>query len=113
MMKRMERVDELLTQELSELIQEEAEELGMVSVIAVRTTPDLSQAEILVRSVDRDSGDLAKELQRRAYSYQSVLGKKLVLRRVPRLTFTAEQQPERADRIEEIFHELDREKDQS
>ncbi len=109
MIKRMERIDELLTQEISRLIQEDAEELGIIAVVAVRTTRDLAQADVLIRAFDQDNVETVHKLSKRAFAYQAALNDRLSLRRVPKLLFIAEEEPERGDRIEEIFRELDKE----
>lgn len=106
MTQRMERIDELLLQELSRLIHEEAEKLGIVSVVAVQTTRDLSRSRILIHSLGDDQEQLVKDLNHRARRYRLVLADKLNLRRTPELEFVTEADADTGNRIEAILQQI-------
>lgn len=85
---RIERINELLTQEISQLIHEDSEELGMISILVVQTSRDLSQALIWYTPIANQKSEfLQHELDQRAPQYQYRLLKRLQLRRIPKLIF--------------------------
>jgi ribosome-binding factor A len=106
----MERVDELLRQALSQVLEEAVEELGMVSVIGVQTTRDLALARILVRSVDRDDQALLALLRQHTARFRRELGQRVELRRLPVLQFILDQASQPVERIEELLLQLARER---
>jgi ribosome-binding factor A len=108
----MTKINELLQQELSQLIEEEGEELGMVAVVSVDSSRDLAQAHVFIASVTPTplTQTVQKALQGRAGRYKHELGKILNLRRIPDFVFHFEENPEAFARIEAVLEELDREK---
>ncbi|MEK7460870.1 MAG: ribosome-binding factor A [Patescibacteria group bacterium] len=109
---RMAKINELLGQKLSQLIEEDAEELGMLVVVSVDTIRDLSKSHVFLALINPDEqqpADLPAKLKERAYHYRSQLGKTLNLRRIPEFQFHLETQPEVFDSLEATLAELDKE----
>ena len=110
---RMVKINELLGQKLSQLIEEDAEELGMLAVVSVDASRDLRVAHVFLANVnpDQQAVDLAAKLKARAYHYRSQLGKTLSLRKIPEFIFHLETQPEVFDSLEATLHQLDQEEE--
>lgn len=110
MVKRMDRIDQLLQQEISRLVQDDAESLGIVSIIGVQTTRDFSQAHIRVQSLSPDSRNVLAVLERQATSYRGLLGRRLALYRVPQLFFQMETESPAAQRVASLLDEIAQER---
>lgn len=106
---RMTKINELLSQELSQLLEEDSEELGMLSVVSVDTSRDLSVAQVFLATLTPAKTNLANQLDHRAKKYRSQLGKRLNLRRIPRFYFHLETQPEAYAHLESMLSQLDAE----
>ena len=107
---RMHGINELLQQKLSHLIQADSEELGIVSVIAVSTSRDLSNAEVLIAPLSEHNHDrILKQLERKTYSYRHELLKQLEMRRIPALTFRIDLHREELNRVEQLLDSVSRE----
>ena len=105
---RMIKINELLSCAVSQLLEEDVEELGMLVVASINTSRDLSVAHVFLAGVEPGAPqpDLAKKLQRRAGHYRSQLGKSLALRRIPEFQFHLETHPEVFDRLETVLDQL-------
>ncbi|UCG76751.1 MAG: 30S ribosome-binding factor RbfA [Gemmatimonadota bacterium] len=108
--RRIERVNQLLREELAKLILRSAKDprLASVSIMAVRTTPDLKYATVYVRAGgNREALAAALEGLGSAEGFlRRELGRRLHLRRIPELTFEEDQTIERAGRIEELLRQV-------
>lgn len=107
--RRVDRVNQLLREELSRLIRRELKDprVGLVTVTGVETTPDLRYATVYVRTL-RDDPPVEEAIHGldSAHGYlRRELGKELRLRRIPELRFEADRTLERARRIEELLDE--------
>lgn len=110
----MQRVSELIKQEVSEIIRRDiaSESVGMITVTGCEVASDLKTARVYV-SVIGDAGTQAAALallQRHQGHIQRALGKAVVLKYIPHLAFHIDESVERADRIERILDEIEREK---
>lgn len=111
MIDRMERINELLRQEVSRLLEAEAETIGMVSVVAVDAARDLSKATVYVVNVlENTPPTFIDLLNKHSRAYREQLLKKLHLRRVPDLTFILDRQGDVVNRVEELIDILHDEK---
>lgn len=106
MQNRMERINELLRQQVSQILEEEAEELGLVSVVAVQTSRDLSVCEIFVVPIQGDAERLLRILAERAGAYRKRLAESVELRRLPELRFAVDTNTDSVDRVEELLSEI-------
>jgi len=101
---RVERVNSLLRQELSELLCRETKDpslSGMISITAVETAPDLKYAKIFVSSLGgvAEKDEVLNGLLRASGFLRSELAKKLDLRFVPELDFRWDESIEHGTRI--------------
>lgn len=110
MPRRIERLNEQLKRELAVLLRTGVRDPRVtgVTVTAVRTTPDLNLARVLVRLTGSDDEKQAvlEGLDRAAPFLRRSLGQDLRIRRVPELQFQEDVAQERAARIEELLSEV-------
>jgi ribosome-binding factor A len=110
------RVQDLLREEISLIIQRELHDpgLGFVTVVEVKMSEDLKTGKVYVSIFGDDEAqkDTLEALKRSKGYIKFLLGKRITLRYIPDLTFLLDDTVERAQRIEEIFRkEADEKKD--
>lgn len=107
---RLNRVDEELKREISNIISFELKEpsvTGMVSVTKVKTTPDLKFAKVYVSILN--SKNLKKTvdgLKKSAGFIRSQIAKKVNLRITPQLVFEVDDSMEYGQKIDAILKDL-------
>jgi ribosome-binding factor A len=109
MSERMRRVNESVRQVLAEALPELKDpRIGLVTVTAVDTTPDLRQATVYVSVLGSDRTRQASLLGLTAAHgvLQSRLARELRLKRTPQLTFEYDPSIERGVRISRLIDEL-------
>jgi ribosome-binding factor A len=109
--KRLDRVNQLIKEEVSTLLQRELKDprLGFVSVTEVETSKDLRTAKVFV-SVLGDEAQWAASLQALASARGFVrnwLRQHLDLRVTPELQFRPDRSMEHAARIQALLKQLD------
>jgi ribosome-binding factor A len=108
--RRIERLNEQLKRELMEILQLEARDprIGVVTVTAVETTPDLYFARVHVNSMGtpEEKQTTLEGLAAAASYLRSELGQRLRLRRIPELRFELDLTLEHALRIERLLSEV-------
>jgi ribosome-binding factor A len=89
MSQRLERVNELLRQEISKLLLREIDFVDiLVTVTNVNTSPDLKQAKIKITVLPTEKGEqVLRIIQRNIFHLQQELNKKLHLKSVPKIRF--------------------------
>jgi ribosome-binding factor A len=107
---RTQRVNKLLREEISRLLQHEVKDarVGMVTISDVEVSPDLKYATVYVQAPggeDRKAEALAG-LRSAAGFLRSRLGRELRLRRIPELRFEIDRAPEHAARIAQLLAEV-------
>ncbi len=110
MTRRTAKVEELLREELSKLIQANIpENLGIISVTRTIVTPDLKTAKIFVSAMMLDK-ELAilNALKQKTNFFQGVLGKKSNLRYTPKLSFEFDRANGEIDKVEQLLEEIKR-----
>ncbi len=111
MSQRLERIDELLRQEIGQALQRDLADpgIGFATVTKVETSPDLSHARVWFSVIG--SEEQRKETfaaLRRAMPYvRRGLGGKLSLRRIPELDVRLDESVERGTRVLRIINELE------
>lgn len=108
--RRVERVGQLLREEIARLLRRELKDprVERVTVTGVDVTPDLRHATVHVRTLGEETSvEEAIEGLRSAEGYlRRSLGKELRLRRIPEFRFEADRTLERAMRIEALLDEV-------
>lgn len=112
---RIERVQEVIKRELSDLIHRHLNFGGaLVTVNQVDITPDLKQAHIFVGVIGPESEkkQVIHKLEGQRKLLQHEMGKRVVIKYTPHLHFKLDESVERATRILQIMNELDLPADQ-
>jgi ribosome-binding factor A len=108
--RRIERLNEQLKRELAGLIRTRVRDprLTDVTVVGVRTAPDLTLARVAVRSLGDEAArrEALEGLDAAAPYLRGELGRELHIRRVPELVFQEDRTLERAARIDELLDEV-------
>jgi ribosome-binding factor A len=116
MSRRTDRVNDLLRQELSALIQRELKDprlgSGLTTVTEVDVSPDLKRATVYVSHLG-DEGErenVLRALASASHFLQSELTKRLSLRHVPEFFFRFDPSIERGARLAELIQRVSRER---
>src|SRR3984957_5650544 len=108
---RLERVNEVIRRELSEIISREINFSAqtLVTVHAVNVTPDLRQCHVFVSVIGRtdQKGRVVAELEEHRAMLQRELSKRVVLKYTPHLNFKLDESIERGSRVLEIMQDLE------
>jgi ribosome-binding factor A len=112
---RIERVNQLIRQELSDLLLRETKDprlSGYISINSVDTTPDLRYAKVLVSCVceEEKKKQILDGLAHSSGFFRSVMAKHLKMRRVPELSFAWDNSIERGTRLIELIDKVASEK---
>ena len=107
--RRIQRVSELVKQQVSEVLQElNLAGCGFVTVTAAEVSPDLHEGRIYVSvlgSAEQKQRAL-DALQREHGRIQHELAHRVILKYTPRLTFFLDETESRAEHIEHLLDEL-------
>jgi ribosome-binding factor A len=107
---RIEKVNELIKQQISQTLTRELDlKPGVfVTVSRVDTTADLRYARIFVSIFpEREASYALETLKNELYRLQGVLNKKLSMKPLPRIEFHLDITEVRADAVEKILKDLD------
>ena len=108
---RLERVNEVIKRELSEIIFREINLSAqtLVTVHAVNVTPDLRQCHVFVSVIGKtDQGArVIAELEEHRGMLQRELAKRVVLKYTPHLNFHLDDSIERGTRVIEILQKIE------
>jgi len=114
--KRQKQVGALLLQELSDIFQRMGLgmiEGGLVSMTAVKVTPDLLEARIYLSLFKvKDTAAAMKKIEDKSWEVKKELAIRIKhqLRRVPILQFFLDDTLDHADKMDELFKKLNSEK---
>jgi len=106
---RIQRVNQLIKKEVSQIILREVDfpKDVLVTVTRVETSRDLKQAKVYISVMSKDKHTQVLEiLNRQIYNLQQRLNKRLKMRPIPRIKFLEEEKTAEAGRIEELLEEI-------
>jgi ribosome-binding factor A len=107
---RPDRVGDQLRAELSTLLARDVHDpgIGFITLTRVNVSPDLQFARVYYTIIgdDRARVDTAKALERVAPFLRRELGRRLRLKRAPRLVFVFDESVGGQDRIERLLQEI-------
>lgn len=105
--KRLDRIGDLVGQELAQLIQNELRDprLGMISVIDAKVSRDLSHADVHVTVLGAEVGPALEALNHASGYLRSLLAKNLNLRTTPRLRFLYDESIEKGRKLSALIDE--------
>jgi ribosome-binding factor A len=102
---RIERVNELIKEQLTELIHADFPD-EIVSINFINTASDLSQSKIFF-SVVSERATTYKEVISCSWKYWKAMSKKIKIRRLPKLILIKDEMKSDIDRIEELIEKKD------
>jgi ribosome-binding factor A len=110
---RIERVNHLLRQEISELLQRQVKDPRLNSLIAITdvvTSPDLKYAKVFVSRIgsETERQETMNVLVSAAGFFRSELAKRLRLRHIPELSFQRDDSIERGNHLLKLIDEVSR-----
>lgn len=81
---------------------------GLLTVTRVDTAPDMKASKVWVSVFEArmPSEVVLKKIVKKSHLIQSELWKKMAVRKVPRLQFKLDENPEYVERIDEILEEI-------
>lgn len=107
---RLDRINELIRQQVGEIVTTELRDprIGFATVTETRTSADLRHARVFISVY---GGEAEREaclegLQSAASFIRTELARRVSLRNVPELVFVIDETAERAQRLEQLFHDL-------
>ena len=108
---RIERVNSLIRQEISELFQREVKDPrvgSFVTVTEVRTSPDLKYAKIFVSRLgsEEEKRETLKVLASASGFFRGELFRRLRLRRIPELRFEWDDSIERGEHLLQLIDQV-------
>jgi ribosome-binding factor A len=112
MSRRTSRVNELLREEISTMLQREVKDPrvshGLVSITEVDVSPDLPNATVYVSHLGDESerDEVLAGLRHSAHFLQKELKHRLAMRAVPTLTFRFDPSIERGARLASLINEV-------
>ncbi len=110
MSQRLDRVDELLRQEIGALLEREVADprIGFVTVTRVETSPDLAHARVWVSLIGdpADRTDTMRALEHAMPYVRRELGQRIRLRRIPALHVHRDESIERGARVLHLIDEI-------
>ena len=108
MTRRLERLNEQVKREISEILRTEVRDprVGLVTVTEARVAPDLSFARIYVRPLGGEEEEMFAGLQKATPYIRRELAQRLSVRHVPELRFEPDHALEHALHIEKLLSEV-------
>jgi ribosome-binding factor A len=110
--RRLDRVNELLKHELGEIIRRDFSiaDNGLVSVSAVETSGDLRSAKVFISVLGKPEQrkKAIHTIERARVAIQAEIGRSIVLKYTPTLTFFLDDTIEKANRVLQIIDEIER-----
>lgn len=108
---RIERLNSLIRQEISELLQREVKDprlSNLIAVTAVTTTPDLKYTKVFVSHMcsEEEKRTTLSALASASGFFRNELSRHLGLRRVPELSFEWDDSIERGARLLELIDQV-------
>ncbi len=108
---RIERVNNLIRQEISEMLRRQVKDPrlgGFITVTKVSTSPDLRYAKVYVSQISSESSrqDILSTLSAASGFFRKELTKSLRLRRIPELSFQWDDSIERGAHLLELIDRL-------
>ncbi|PIP23451.1 MAG: ribosome-binding factor A [Candidatus Nealsonbacteria bacterium CG23_combo_of_CG06-09_8_20_14_all_38_19] len=110
MKERIQRVNELIRREISQILLKEGDFPPdiLVTVTRVETSANLIQAKVWISVLPESKGkQVFKILNRQVYEIQQRINKKLKMRPVPKIIFREDKQIVKASRVEELLEQIE------
>src|SRR5687767_9265883 len=103
---RVDRVNEVLREVVAEELERVADaddRIGILTVTAVVTEPDLRRATVLLASL---TDEVHQALQEQRVHLQAAIGRQMRMKRTPQLTFEVDPAIETGNRVEDLLRSI-------
>lgn len=102
---RIDKINSLIKKTLSEILHREigSEEGLFITITDVETSRDLSYCKVWITTINNNNDQALELLNKRISHFQKLLMKKLVLKKIPRLTFKTNNSTERVAQINKLL----------
>jgi len=108
-MERIQRVNQLIKKELSQIILRESDfpKNILVTVTRVDTSRNLIHTKIYISVMpEKETQQILESLNQKIYDIQQQLNKRLKMRPMPKINFVMERETAKAGKIEELLEEI-------
>jgi len=107
---RIEKVNQLLKQQVSQILLKEVDfGRSLVTIISVDTSPDLKQAKIKISIIPtKENEQVLRVIQKNIFGVQQELNKKLYMKPVPKIRFEIDKIEEKAQEVERILGKVEK-----
>ena len=109
MSKRIQRVNQLIKEEISQILLREVEFPSgvLITVTRVESSVDLNQAKVYISCLPEEKASRVFQiLNRQVYELQQKLNQRLQMRPIPRIKFIEEKETKEAGKIEKILEKI-------
>lgn len=103
------RINELVQRELSGYLRKHyATEAATITISGVEIAPDLRTGKVFVSVIGSEADAIARHtwLVRRSVELRKEIGRRVVMKWTPELTYILDQTPERAQRVLRLLDEI-------
>jgi len=110
MSKRIQRLNELIKEELGKILLKKGDfpKGVLVTITRVETLADLSEAKVWISVLPEDKAEkVVGNLNKRIYFLQQKMNKILRMRIVPKIRFLVETKTKEAARVEELLQKIE------
>ena len=109
---RIQRINELLKEEVSQVLLKEMNFSNcLVTITEVDASSNLSNAKVKISVLPQSKTDvILKKLNKNIYQIQQKINRKLNMRPVPKLIFIVDKVSQQAQRVEDILHKIKQDK---
>ena len=105
---RLERMSDLLQEELSKIMDRELEfpDGALVTITRVEISPDKHYAAVFLSILGTEKKNILEILEKKVYNIQQLLNRRVRMRPVPRVQFAIDEGEEKREIIERSLAEL-------
>ncbi len=109
---KQERINNLFTEEISKIIQEELKDksIGFVTITASKVTNDLSYAKVYFTTLEEDKKKVAETLNKASGFIRTCLCDRIEIRKMPEIIFVYDESIDYGKKIEDIIERIHNEK---
>lgn len=109
--RRVERINQLLREEITRIIDREVEtDDALVTVTRVAASPDALHATVFFSVLGAAPKDVLALLNKNVYDIQQMLNRRLRMRPVPKIRFAPDEEEANRERVEKSLAQAKREK---
>lgn len=107
---RLEKLNNLLREQLGEILDEETDTPSgeIITITRVAISPDVHYADVFISILGKDPGRALEILQKRVYYIQQELNRRIRMRPVPRIKFKIDEEELRREKVERSLAQLKR-----